>query len=195
MSATDTRGQILAAARTLLDESGASGVSMRKVAERVGITAMAIYRHFPDHQALLNALADQGFASLAQSLESRVPVEPPILERMETVIDVFLDFALDHPHLFELMFLASRPGARQFPQDFENGLSPTANVFAGILRQGIAEGLIRQGEDIWEITFETGALMQGLVMLYLGGRIDLDADGFRALVRRSLRRYIHGILA
>jgi AcrR family transcriptional regulator len=143
----------------------------------------------------LNALADQGFASLAQSLQSRVPSEPPILDRLESVIDVFLDFGLDHPHLFELMFLASRPGARQFPHDFANGLSPTANVFAGILRQGVAEGLIRSDEDIWEITFETGALMQGLVMLFLGGRIDLDADGFRALVRRSLRRYIHGILA
>jgi hypothetical protein len=93
------------------------------------------------------------------------------------------------------MFLASRPGARQFPHDFAAGQSPTANLFVDLLRQGLAEGLFREGEDIWEITFETGALMQGLVMLYLGGRIDLDADGFRALVRRSMRRYIHGILA
>ena len=195
MSAIDTRSQILAAARRLLDEGGASAVSMRKVASRVGITAMAIYRHYPDHQSLLNALADQGFASLAQTLRSGVPAEPPILERMEAVIEIYLDFALRHPHLFELMFLASRPGARQFPHDFAAGLSPTANLFADILRQGIDQTLIRAGEDIWEITFETGALMQGMVMLYLGGRIDLDADGFRALVRRSLRRYIHGILA
>ena len=194
MSRSDTAQTILHAARRLLDEGGVSGVSMRKVAERAGITAMAIYRHFPDHKALLNALADQGFAALAQTLRAGVPAEPPVLDRMETVIGVYLDFALAHPHLFELMFMASRPGARQFPHDFEAGLSPTANLYADILRQGIAEGLIRGGEDIWEITFETGALMQGMVMLYLGGRIDLDADGFRALVRRSLRRYIHGIL-
>lgn len=194
MSATDTRQQILGTARRLLDEGGASAVSMRKVAEGVGITAMAIYRHFPDREALLNALADQGFAELAHVLLTTIPPRP-VLGRMDAVVEVYLDFGLGHPHLFELMFLASRPGARQFPHDFEAGLSPTANLFADMLRQGVAEGLFRPGEDVWEITFETGALMQGLLMLYLGGRIDLDPEGFRALVHRSLWRYINGIRA
>ena len=194
MSANDTARSILSAARSLLDEGGIQAVSMRKVAELVGVTAMAIYRHFPDREALLNALADQGFTEIGQVLVSQVG-PGPVLQRMEAVIEVYLDFGLGHPHLFELMFLASRPGARQFPHDFAAGRSPTANLFADMLRTGIEEGLFREGEDIWEITFETGALMQGLVMLYLGGRIDLDAEGFRALVRRSMRRYIHGILA
>ena len=195
MSASDTARSILLAARALLDEGGAQAISMRKVAQRVGVTAMAIYRHFPDRDALVNALADKGFVELSQTLLSRVPPGVPVLEGMASVIEIYLDFALAQSHLFELMFLASRPGARQFPQDFAAGRSPTANLFATMLRQGIAEGLFREGEDIWEITFETGALMQGLVMLYLGGRIDLDADGFRALVRRSMGRYIHGIRA
>jgi len=194
MSSSDTARSILAAARLLLDEGGTDAISMRKVAEKVGVTAMAIYRHFPDREALLNALADQGFAEVANALLARVP-PGPVLEGMDAVIEVYLDFGLGHPHLFELMFLASRPGARQFPQDFQSGLSPTANLFADMLRRGIAEGLFRADEDIWEITFETGALMQGLIMLFLGGRIGLDAEGFRGLVRRSLRRYINGIRA
>jgi AcrR family transcriptional regulator len=194
MDSNDTARSILAAARLLLDEGGATAVSMRKVAEKVGVTAMAIYRHYPDREALLNALADQGFAELSKAVLTSVP-PGPVMDRMAAVLENHLDFALGHPHLFELMFLARRPGARQFPHDFEAGLSPTANLFADILRQGIAEGLFRAGEDIWEITFETGALIQGLVMLYLGGRIDLDAEGFRALVRRATRRYVDGIRA
>ena len=192
MSQNDTARQIIEAARRLLDEGGVSAVSMRKVAEQVGVTAMAIYRHFPDHKALLNALADQGFAELSHSLLTDVP-QGLALDRLARVTEIYLDFALSHPRLFELMFLASRPGARQFPQDFEAGLSPTANLFADMLRQGMAEGVFRADEDLWEITFEMGALLQGLVMLYLGGRINLDAEGFRALFRRSMRRYIHGI--
>jgi AcrR family transcriptional regulator len=194
MSDNDTARSILLHARTLLDEGGASAVSMRKVAEKVGVTAMAIYRHFPDREALMNALADQGFTAVAKALLTQVP-PGPVLDRIGAVIEVYLDFGLGQPHLFELMFTAKRPGARQFPHDFAAGLSPTANLFADMLRQGIAEGLFRDGEDIWEITFETGALMQGLIMLYLSGRIDLDAEGFRALVRRSMWRYIHGIRA
>lgn len=169
-------------------------MTMRKVAEKVGVTAMAIYRHFPDRETLLNALAGQGFAELSSAVLTQVP-PGPVMERMAAALEIHLDFALGHPHLFELMFLARRPGARQFPHDFKAGLSPTANLFAEILRQGIAEGLFRADEDVWEITFETGALIQGLVMLYLGGRIDLDAEGFRALVRRSTRRYVDGIRA
>ena len=192
MSPNDTARQIIEAARRLLDEGGAREVSMRKVAEQVGVTAMAIYRHFPDHKALLNALADQGFAELSHRLLTDVP-QGLALDRLARVTEIYLDFALSHPRLFELMFLASRPGARQFPQDFEAGLSPTANLFADMVRQGVAEGVFRANEDIWEITFEMGALLQGLVMLYLGGRIGLDAERFRALFRRSVRRYIHGI--
>lgn len=192
MSQSDTAQSILLSARRLLDEGGASAVSMRKVAQRVGVTAMAIYRHFPDHAALLNALADQGFVELSQSLQTGVP-QGPALDRLTKVTEIYLDYALSHPRLFELMFLASRPGARQFPQDFEAGLSPTANLFAEMVRQGMEEGVFRADQDLWEITFEMGALLQGLVMLYLGGRIDLEAEGFRALFRRSMRRYIHGI--
>src|SRR5579859_1265514 len=194
MSSSDTAQAILSAARLLLDEGGAGTVSMRKVADKVGVTAMAIYRHFPDREALLGELANQGFAEMARTTLA-LTAEGSLLERMDALSQNFVDFGLNHPHLFELMFLARRPGARQFPHDFEAGLSPTANLFADMLKQGVAEGLFRDGEDIWEITFETGALMQGLLMLYLGGRIDLDAEGFRALVRRSLRRYTHGIRA
>ena len=194
MSSSDTAQAILSAARLLLDEGGAEAVSMRKVADKVGVTAMAIYRHFPDREALLGELANQGFAEMARTTLA-LTAEGSLLERMDALSQNFVDFGLNHPHLFELMFLARRPGARQFPHDFEAGLSPTANLFADMLKQGVAEGLFRDGEDIWEITFETGALMQGLLMLYLGGRIDLDAEGFRALVRRSLRRYTHGIRA
>jgi hypothetical protein len=50
-------------------------------------------------------------------------------------------------------------------------------------------------DDVWEIVFETGALMQGLVMLYLGGRMAMSPAEFRALVHRSFGRYWDGIRA
>jgi hypothetical protein len=48
-------------------------------------------------------------------------------------------------------------------------------------------------KDPWEIVFEMGALSHGLIMLYLGARIDVSVAGFRALYRRSFRRYMRGI--
>ncbi|HMA51347.1 MAG TPA: TetR/AcrR family transcriptional regulator [Magnetospirillaceae bacterium] len=191
MSNSDTARSILLAARSLLDEGGTSAVSMRKVAEQVGITAMAIYRHYPDHAALLIALSDQGFTEMAAVLQA-TPLAGDISDRLVAACEAYLDYALVNPRLFELMFLARRPGARQFPRDFKAGLSPTANLFAALVEQGIRAGDLRD-DDVWEITFEMGALLQGLIMLYLGGRFDGGPEDFRLFYRRSLRRYIHGI--
>ncbi len=193
MSTNDTAQSILIAARRLLDKGGASAVSMRKVAEQVGITAMAIYRHYPDHAAVLNALADQGFIEMAAALRA-TPLAGDISDRMVAGCEAYLDYALVNPRLFELMFLAHRPGARQFPRDFKAGLSPTGNLFAAIVEQGMRDGDLLE-DDIWEITFEMGALLQGLIMLYLGGRYEGGPEEFRLFFRRSLRRYIHGIHA
>jgi hypothetical protein len=90
------------------------------------------------------------------------------------------------------MFLKPREGARRYPRDFKAGHSPTANLMVEALEQGMASGYFRK-DDAWEITFEMGALSHGLIMLYLGGRMNMSAARFRALYQRSFRRYIHGI--
>ena len=55
-------------------------------------------------------------------------------------------------------------------------------------------GVVRK-DDVWEIVFEMGALFQGLVMLYVGGRVGMSALQFRALCKRSFRRYLYGTCA
>lgn len=191
MSAIPTADRILRHARRILDRRGAEAVTMRVVAKAVGITPMALYRHFPDRDGLLKAIADHGFAEYAALLTAE-PMPHSIEKALDHLLDLNLDFALANPHIFELMFLRPRPGARQFPADFKAGASPTAGVATAIFQRGIDSGLLRR-DDPWEITFETGALLQGLVMLWIGGRFGGSPDEFRALCHRSFRRYLHGI--
>jgi AcrR family transcriptional regulator len=191
MGAESTAQKIAKAARNLLGKEGEEGVTMRRVAAAVSITPMAVYRHYPNREGLLNALADQGFQELAARLAA-TRFYGDIEERLTKVLDVNLDFALQNPRLFELMFLKPREGARQYPRDFKAGKSPTANLTAELIQEGMRIGYFRK-DDVWEIVFETGALLQGLVMLYLGGRIGTSGAGFRFLCHRSFWRYIHGI--
>ncbi len=186
-----TLQRIARAGRKLLDQEGPEAVSMRRIAKAVRITPMAIYRHYPDRDALLNAIAGQGFAELAARLASKAS-SGNFEERLMTMGDIYLDHALQNPRLFELMFLKQRKGARRFPGDFKSGDSPTANLMAEVLREGMSSGFLRK-DDIWEITFEMGALSHGLIMLYLGGRTGLTPTRFRELYRRAFRRYIRGI--
>jgi AcrR family transcriptional regulator len=191
MKARPTIEKILIAARRLLDKEGAEAVTMRRVADAAGITAMAIYRHFSDRSSLLNAVADQGFAELAAELARR-RFSGSIEKRLTRMGEIYLDHALENPRLFELMFLKPREGARRYPRDFKAGLSPTANLMLDAVKEGMESGHFRK-DDAWEIVFEIGALSHGLIMLYLGGRMDVTPAGFRALYKRSFRRYIDGI--
>jgi AcrR family transcriptional regulator len=190
MSAT-TAQKIAGAARRLLDKEGAQGVTMRRVATAVGVTPMALYRHYPNRDGLLNTVADAGFVELSAKLEA-LRLTGKIDRQLLKIFDIFLDYAFENPRLFELMFLTRREGARQYPHDFRARRSPTANVSADVITRAMDRGYFRK-DDVWEIVFETGALMQGLVMLYLGRRMAMPPAHFRALCHRSLGRYLNGI--
>ena len=191
MATKSTTEKIAAAARRLLNRHGAEAVTMRRVAQAVGITPMAVYRHYADRDGLLNALADQGFAELAAELTGK-RYSGNIEQRLTEIADIYLLHALRNPRLFELMFLKPRAGARRYPTDFRARRSPTANVMAEAVEEGRKSGYFRE-DDTWEIVFEMGALSHGLILLYLGGRLGVSRDEFRALYRRSFWRYIRGI--
>jgi AcrR family transcriptional regulator len=192
MAQKSTTERIMAAARKLLDREGSDAVTMRRVAKMVGITPMAVYRHVVNRDDLLNVLADAGFADLATRLADASRSLNPEKRVME-ILDVFLDFAFERPRMFELMFLERRKGARQYPRDFRDGKSPTAKFFAVAVEAGIKQDIFRD-DDVWEIVFEMGAILHGLVMLYLGNRVEMPQEDFRALCHRTFWRYLNGIL-
>src|SRR5271157_475329 len=191
MTASPTASRIATAARRLLDKEGTEAVTMRRVAKAVGVTPMAIYRHYPDRASLLNALADEGFEELTAFLAGK-KFSGSIEGQLTKMVEIYLEHALQKPRLFELMFLKPREGARRYPRDFKAGRSPTANLMAAVVQRAIDSGYFRN-DDAWEIVFAMGALSHGLIMLYLGGRMGVSVVHFRAFYRRSFRRYIRGI--
>lgn len=186
-----TADRIIDVARDLLDREGSSGVTMRRVATPLRITPMAIYKHYRNRAALLNALADSGFAELAAALAKKRFVGQPE-KRLLQMMNVYMEFSIKNPQLFALMFLEKREGARRFPDDFIAGRSPTANLVADVVTEGMHSGRFARG-DVWEIVFALGALAHGLTLLFLGDRIDATPARFRVLCRNAFGRYIDGL--
>ena len=186
-----TRDKILAAARKAFDRHGLEGLSLRDVAAKVGITPMAIYRHFASKEALVDALV----LDALDEWSARVAALPPAagLAKIEQMGEAFLDFALREPRRFEAAFLLHSRKARRYPDDFVAGLSPAGNVQLGIIEKAMAQGLLEASSPI-EIVLTNAALSQGLVSLYRAGRVAGGEEGFRKLYRASMRRSIESFV-
>jgi AcrR family transcriptional regulator len=91
------RAALIEAALSLLAEGGPAVLSLREVARRAGVSHAAPYRHFDDRAALLSALAEHAFVELEQRLVASD-------RSLEALGRAYLEFALDHPERFRLMF-------------------------------------------------------------------------------------------
>ena len=186
-----TPQKILRAAHKLMDSGGAEAVSMRRVADAVGITPMAIYRHFPNREALLKRISDDSFASVAQDWEARSRHRDPYKGLLKAQ-EQYLDYALAHPNLFDHAFSVRRDDARRFPEDFRDRQSPTLTVIADRLAEGMEQGLFRQA-DPWDVAMTLWGLAHGLIALYRAGRFSYDEKQFRAFYLQALETAFDGI--
>lgn len=101
----DLRVALLAAARALLDEGGVPALTLREVARRTGVTPAATYRHFADKEALLVALAVQGFEEFHAVMRAAHEGNPGAAGAAFAHMGVaYVRFAVEHPGLFRLMF-------------------------------------------------------------------------------------------
>jgi AcrR family transcriptional regulator len=101
------REEILQAAKELFLEQGYDSTTIRKIAERVGISAPALYLYFRDKEALMLALCDQTFGYLMEAVaEIERDVEDPV-DRLHRFGEAYVRFGLTHPDEYRLVFLNS----------------------------------------------------------------------------------------
>src|SRR5262249_3146976 len=155
----DLRQAVLQEAGRILEKERLEALSVREVARRAGVSHNAPYRHFPDLERLLVALAEEGFEMLADALAKR-----PRREMGEA----YVDFALAHPQRFRLMF----GGRVKLPK-------PDGRTY-GTLRQSFAD----LGESADYAAAAAWGLVHGLSQLLLDGHFATEER--RSFVRSVL---------
>ena len=147
---------IVSAARQILEREGADGLTMRRLADAVGIRAPSLYKHFPDKAAVEIALIDDCFAEIAERFEAAVGKGENSLLELATA---YRTFALAHPHLYRLMTTGSLPRDRLRP-----GVEARA---AAPIVQAVGDPDLARA--VW-------AFAHGMMILELDGRFPPDAD-------------------
>ena len=101
----DLRSALLQEANVMLKESGIDGLSLRQLAERVGVSRMAPYHHFKDKHELLCALAAEGFRELDRLIDAATLADGAGLDKtLRGFVRDYLQFAVSNPDRYELMF-------------------------------------------------------------------------------------------
>ena len=170
-------GRILAAAERLLRSEGVAAVSTRRVASAVGVTAMAMYRHFRSKDALVQALVDTGFARWELRLAEAVDTPNP-RDKIVNAIAAYRDFALAEPRYFELMFLVPRPGVPLAPESLRATPSPSFAAVIAAVHACMANGEFVPADPSQTILV-MWALAHGLLALHFTGRFGFDEPLFR----------------
>jgi AcrR family transcriptional regulator len=98
----DLRSELVAAACAFVVREGHEGLSIRKLAEEVGVSPGAPYHHFPDRRALLIAVALEGYRQLFDGTEQAVAASPEGL--LFAHLLHFIRFAAANPNMFSLMY-------------------------------------------------------------------------------------------
>jgi AcrR family transcriptional regulator len=138
------RAALLDRAWDVVDAHGADALSLRRLAREVGVSHGASARHFRDKQALLDALALQGFGRLNAALADAAGSPLPFAHRFRAVAEAYVAFAVAHPALLAVMYTAKHhPEASEDLRDASHaGMSGLVDLFAA----GHASGDLRPGD-------------------------------------------------
>ena len=166
----DLRVALIATGLKKLEEGSAESLSLREIAREIGVSATAIYRHFPDKDSLLSALAAEGLAKLAR--EQKAAGKAGGKEGFTEMGRAYVRFAMNNPALFRLIY-SSLPAAAD-PDCVNPEDSP-----GWLLRHSITELAGPKASDAQRKAgvLRAWALVHGLAMLILSGQIALkDID-------------------
>ena len=150
--------QIVAVALDLLEEQGPDAVSMRAIAERLGIRAPSLYKHFRDKEALEATLVAVGLDGMTVAFTAALAAGPD--DELDALASAYRRWALDHRHLYRLVTHKALPRDR-LPAGVE------AAAAAPVVR--VARGDADLARALW-------AFAHGMTSLELAGRFPPGAD-------------------
>lgn len=182
----DLRRALVTAARALVQERGADGFTLREAARRVGVSQTAPYRHFETKEALLAAVAEEGFTDLLGELTratARAEADP--LSRLRAQGLTAFQFYVGDPARFRVMFGRATSQRERYPT-----LAAAWGRVNALLLESLTgcqrAGILREGDPL-ELGLATAAMTHGLAALAIEGHLGPALPSDPAAVERLFR--------
>lgn len=189
----DMHNACVTAALELVRTAGLTGLTLRGVAERTGVSRSAPYRHFNSKRDLLAACAERGFRQLTKALQAASDAAgADTISKLRAGVAAYGAFGADNSDLYKLMF-SSDFIAEEYPALSDAG-EAAFGVLVGVLEQAQAAGLVKpdntqqQAVAIW-------SAMHGVVNLYIDSKPSrvLDTTALQDNMRQVMTVMLNGV--
>ncbi len=188
----DLRQALISAAIALMAESTIDALSLREVARRVGVSHTAPYRHFADKEALLAAVAEEGFLDLTQALQQAVnQADPDPLHQFAATGNCYVNWGISHGTHYRVMFGASQGNLLAYP-DLCQASDGAFHILVTAIMQGQQAQQFRTA-DPQTMATTAWSMVHGMVMLCLDGHLSVEStlqlvqEGTQLLLRGFVR--------
>ncbi|QLC23971.1 TetR/AcrR family transcriptional regulator [Parasphingopyxis algicola] len=167
----DLRSALIDTGLRLLETKAGGDIGLREVARETGVSATAVYRHFPDKDALLTALAIEGFEKLADDQEAAAVRHKARDAAFRAIGQAYVHFALAHPALFRLM-----TSYMHLTGECDRNSVVGDNRAGRLLKENIAALMPADASarDREVAAIQSVALVHGLAQLVLAGQVPND---------------------
>jgi AcrR family transcriptional regulator len=186
----DLRAALLEVAAEMIAEGGVESVTMRTLSQRIGVFRTAPYRHFANKAALLAGVAEEGFKRLQQCLEAVRLNEEDILVRFREMGGAYVQFAVENPSHYRLMFSRETSNFEAYP-DLETAAKMVFDTLMTTIEQGQGANKIKSG-DSRALAYAAWATVHGLSWLWIGGQIG-DLTDLKELTDVTTQTLIEGM--
>ena len=187
----EVRETAMSAALALIEADGPDALTMRALAKAVGVDHRALYRHYPDRDAVLAEVAAEGFRQLLSQQQTECAAE---CSPLQTAFEAYVHFALDRPHLHGLMLSRSRQA-----MDAHAALGAAVKAELDQLmiwsRQALGVALGERETDARDLAFAALAAAYGLVTLAASASLmPRSPEDLRAFVSDQVAGVLEGQL-
>ena len=168
-------------------------MSMRKIAKEVDVSATSIYLHFKNKDELLLALIETSIAQLTEALKKELnPGDDPI-SKLEKMADGFIDFALNSPQEYEIIYMVRPEEMPKFPKEKFNQVRKIYEMLAAIIQEGKTQGVL-DVEDSLLSAYTVWAQLHGVASVVISKRLDtrIPTDTF---VKQAVDHIIQGFIS
>jgi AcrR family transcriptional regulator len=177
---------LLDAALHIVQTQGTAALTLRAAARLAGVSQAAPYRHFANKEAMLGAVAEDGFRSLMAAMRRAADAggDGP-LERLRGVGLGYVTFATEHPSHFRVMFAREMADRSAFPA-LRQIATETFNVVVDAISDCQRAGLVRSEEPPADLALTAWSSVHGLSALLVNGVLDKPVAAVAELVTRDL---------